>query len=519
MPLPKVATISPAEAVSSTATFHTHIDCSRGLSARAIYQACRELAKEMLPLRDNDAVTTTETVLRNTLKSLGLILLTSNSKNKDRGGDPYYAIEQHEKWIAILQQNRDHQHHHQDQPPQSQLELADAVSVAANDQHEQEMLSWLVLESTCEALTLASSRLSVNESMHEKPYSVIPVNDSDAFAIVGSIWWFHRLGIHCSISCSPIPCSTSLLAKNPSLLKDMFVQLVNDESSAVVITQDGLAILRVLLLTSSGTTSDASICRRLPPPMMLRFHTAGGEGGTMIVVGELLNTTTVVATNSNCSNHSGQLDSNHIEQTKCRTTCGLERLDLWDVDRNLSLVETNIDDMTAEHLAFAMEMLIQHESVADCWITPIIMKKGRGAQSLHCLCRNEQCSNVLQLIFKHCTTLGVRVRNHETGLSRISLRRSMVTVPITLPHPCASNDILLAQPYTVNCKIAYLGADTIVSIKAEFDQCRRISLATGGDVSLEQISERAIQRARDMIHASSTEGSRSMHPAQKAVHD
>lgn len=499
---PNERNVSSAAAVAATISsptlpkaLHTHIDSSEGLSARAIYRACRELAKEML-LEGDDAAT--EAVLRSALASLGLIRRTDN----DVGGDLLYVIDQHGKWIEILEQKKMH-HQQNDDSPQKYAIRLDADTCNTDDQHDQELLSWSILESAIQALTLSSSSSRNDKSNHVKQDPVMLVEDSDAFAIVGSIWWFYHLGILSNVSCSPIPCSPSLLFKCSNLLKGMPVQLMGDERSAHV-THDGLALLRVLLLNGSQTTNVSDICRP-PPSMTLKFYAAGHGERTTITVGERLGTATEASNNSYCTDHTLPLENKNTQNTHNWNACNLERPDLWDVDQNLALLETNIDDMTAEHLAFAMEMLIQHDGVADCWLTPIIMKKGRGAHSLHCLCQKEQCLNVLKLIFKHCTTLGVRVRNHGTGLSRVALRRLSLTVPITIHHAIMRSETL--QQHTVNCKVAFLGADTIVSIKAEFDQCRRISLATGGDMSLEQINEQAIQKARDMLHASRPEGS------------
>lgn len=389
-----------------------------------------------------------EATLLQILENLGLVI------RKDEG---VFAIDKHELWIKILQQE---QH------------LTRRRS-SHDDTSDHECMSSSVLNSAIHALTWAST---TNEEEESRQGLTTPLELHADFAIVGSIWWLHRLEIQASVSCSPLPCSPSSLSKIQDLLKDMPIQLVDDNSTAII-SPDGVALLRVLLTDSPKKTS------KWPPPMMFRCI-ASGLDSTTIVVGERLD---AKATNDS-------LESERVEQTKSSKD-NLERPDLWDVDRNLSLLETNIDDMTAEHLAFAMELLMQQEGVADCWITPIVMKKGRGAHTLHCLCRNEQCPSAMQLIFRHCTTLGVRVHHHETGLSRVALRRSMLAVPLTI-NKYQKNE---QSDHTVDCKVAYLGAE-VVSIKAEFDQCRRISLETQDKVPIQLIHEQAIQRARNMLH-------------------
>ena len=82
-------------------------------------------------------------------------------------------------------------------------------------------------------------------------------------------------------------------------------------------------------------------------------------------------------------------------------------------------LEANIDDMTAEDLAFALEALIEAGAL-DAWTTPIVMKKGRPACMLTCLCQCNQGELFRNLVFKHTTTLGIR--ETETGRSLLSRR-------------------------------------------------------------------------------------------------
>ena len=67
----------------------------------------------------------------------------------------------------------------------------------------------------------------------------------------------------------------------------------------------------------------------------------------------------------------------------------------------------NLDDMTAEAIAYAQQLLLD-EGALDVYTAPIGMKKGRAGLSLTCMCRSEEKEKMLTLIFKHTTTLGVR---------------------------------------------------------------------------------------------------------------
>ncbi|MDR2558539.1 MAG: nickel pincer cofactor biosynthesis protein LarC, partial [Oscillospiraceae bacterium] len=67
----------------------------------------------------------------------------------------------------------------------------------------------------------------------------------------------------------------------------------------------------------------------------------------------------------------------------------------------------NLDDMTPEAVAFAAELLLE-EGALDVYTVPIGMKKGRAGVMLACICEYNLRKKMLQLIFKHTTTLGIR---------------------------------------------------------------------------------------------------------------
>ena len=74
----------------------------------------------------------------------------------------------------------------------------------------------------------------------------------------------------------------------------------------------------------------------------------------------------------------------------------------------LSLVETNIDDMSAEAFPYVSERLFEL-GARDVWITPINMKKGRSAVTLSALVAPGIESQAVDLVLRETTTLGVRV--------------------------------------------------------------------------------------------------------------
>lgn len=87
-------------------------------------------------------------------------------------------------------------------------------------------------------------------------------------------------------------------------------------------------------------------------------------------------------------------------------------------------IETNIDDMPAEHFGYVQELLFAAGAV-DVWFTPIQMKKNRPATLLALLCPPAAEAGVAAVLLRETSTLGLRVhevRRHEA--ERASLRFS-----------------------------------------------------------------------------------------------
>ena len=71
--------------------------------------------------------------------------------------------------------------------------------------------------------------------------------------------------------------------------------------------------------------------------------------------------------------------------------------------------ECNIDDMTAEELAFAAEKLME-EGAKDVTLSSVQMKKGRPATLMTVMCADEEAEKerFVRLIFKYTSTIGIR---------------------------------------------------------------------------------------------------------------
>ncbi len=67
----------------------------------------------------------------------------------------------------------------------------------------------------------------------------------------------------------------------------------------------------------------------------------------------------------------------------------------------------NVDDVTGEVLAHAVAALLA-AGANDAWITPIVMKKGRPAHTLHALCDPAQAGAVGAVLLAESGSLGLR---------------------------------------------------------------------------------------------------------------
>ncbi len=83
----------------------------------------------------------------------------------------------------------------------------------------------------------------------------------------------------------------------------------------------------------------------------------------------------------------------------------------------------NVDDMTAEEIAFAMERLFD-AGAFEVFTIPVNMKKSRPGTLLRVLANPAKKEEMAAVIFRYTTTIGIR----EVPCSRYVLRRSMQTL-------------------------------------------------------------------------------------------
>jgi uncharacterized protein (TIGR00299 family) protein len=125
----------------------------------------------------------------------------------------------------------------------------------------------------------------------------------------------------------------------------------------------------------------------------------------------------------------------------------------------LVMIETNLDDITAQTLGFVMERVFAAGAL-DCWFTPIQMKKNRPATMLSILCGPDRKDSILGIVYRETTTFGARV----IELERSCLDRKTIRVPTRFGE--------------IDVKVAKY-KEQVVSAKLEFDRLRDFAMESG----------------------------------------
>ena len=94
-------------------------------------------------------------------------------------------------------------------------------------------------------------------------------------------------------------------------------------------------------------------------------------------------------------------------------------------------IAVNVDDVTGEVLAHTVERLLA-VGAFDAWVTPIVMKKGRPAHTVHALCDAGRHAAIVATMLAETGSMGIR----STPLRRWPQQRTEATVDID-GHPIA----------------------------------------------------------------------------------
>ncbi len=132
--------------------------------------------------------------------------------------------------------------------------------------------------------------------------------------------------------------------------------------------------------------------------------------------------------------------------------------------RELVQLEANLDDVTGETLAHAVEALLD-DGALDAWVTPVLMKKGRPGHVVSVLCDPVLVGELRHRLEHETGTLGVRAHSVE----RWAEPRQLLEVEV--------------DGYRVRVKVSP------GRIKAEHDDAARVAAMTG--LPLREVAARA----------------------------
>jgi pyridinium-3,5-bisthiocarboxylic acid mononucleotide nickel chelatase len=144
------------------------------------------------------------------------------------------------------------------------------------------------------------------------------------------------------------------------------------------------------------------------------------------------------------------------------------------------VLEANIDDMNPEFYEYVIERLFA-AGAQDAWLTPITMKHGRPAATLHVLCGPGDEIRCRDVIFAETTTLGLRRRPIE----KWTVPRELVTVEL--------------DGGSVRVKIARNATGAITGIAPEYADCAALARESGRP--LKQVFADAYAAATEQLRA------------------
>jgi len=131
-------------------------------------------------------------------------------------------------------------------------------------------------------------------------------------------------------------------------------------------------------------------------------------------------------------------------------------------DDDWQVMAANIDDLDPRLWPGVIDRLLSSGAV-DAWLTPILMKKGRPAHTVHVMCATSKADGVRRALFEETSTIGVRTMK----VGKHALEREFVQVDV--------------EGQAVRVKLARLDGE-LVNAAPEFDDVARAAAALGRPV-------------------------------------
>lgn len=145
----------------------------------------------------------------------------------------------------------------------------------------------------------------------------------------------------------------------------------------------------------------------------------------------------------------------------------------------ISILETNLDDVTGEILGHTMDRLME-EGALDVTIIPTIAKKNRPGHLLRVISKSNMNNTLAETIIRETGTLGIRTMPY---VHRNIVNREIIPVEVDFNE----------QMKTVRVKVAKIGEE-IVNVTAEYEDARKVSEEIG--IPLKDVIRIITQKAK-----------------------
>lgn len=130
-------------------------------------------------------------------------------------------------------------------------------------------------------------------------------------------------------------------------------------------------------------------------------------------------------------------------------------------EESVSMLETNVDDVSGEVLGYTLERLYE-EGALDVQIRPTITKKNRPGHMISVMCKKVDADKLSKILTEETGTLGIR-----TGIAqkRRTLKREIKEVDVDIP----------GYKGKLQIKIARDSEGNIVNVKPEYENMKKIA--------------------------------------------
>lgn len=269
--------------------------------------------------------------------------------------------------------------------------------------------------------------------------------------IVGTCWGLHLLGID-SVYSSPLPLGSGWVHCRHGELPV--------PAPATVYLLEGIPVygsqLQVELVTPTGAALASTLASSFGPLPPMKILTCGyGAGKTALSRPNLLRIFIGEAWPD-------------FSQDK-----------FFSPEHRILVVETNIDDMNPEFFPSLVQEVLAAGAL-DAFLTPVQMKKGRPGIIFTALCSPANLEGVALALFRHSTTLGLRVREEV----RLVARREICPVSTEYGEILVKWGAFSPSP----------GKETVFNVAPEFESCYRIAKEKG--IPLKEVYTAALAAAK-----------------------